>query len=92
MTEKSIEQMHIEIIGGIFELYRFMKADPAQQARVETMIHHVRMIGTDYAEQGAREVKRFLDQFADAYGDHAETWLYRRWDGLRLKDGSVWCS
>lgn len=92
MTEKSIDQLHIELLGSIFEMYRRMKSDPAQQSRVETMVHHVRMIGAVYAEQGASAVRQFIDQFADAYGDDAETWLYRRWDGLRLNNGSVWIS
>lgn len=90
--EKTLEDLHREMLHLLFEGYRMMKADPAQQERIEFMMANVRSIGAIYAAQGFAAVHAFLDKFADAYGDDAETWLWRRWDGLRLPDGSVWCS
>lgn len=91
-NEKSIDQLHDELMFAMFEVYRAIKADPKHQDKVEATLRHVRMIGQHYADQGAQAVRQFLDAFEDNHGEHASEWLWRRWDGLRLPDGGVWCS
>ena len=86
--------LHIELLSSMFQLHRAMKADPKHAAKIELQNHHARMIGQAIADEGGQQtMRRFIDRFYEATeSDDAETWLYRRWDGIRLPDGSVWVS
>ncbi|PZU65228.1 hypothetical protein [Sphingobium sp.] len=91
---EELTQAYIDLLTSMFTLHRVIKTDPAHAAKVELQNHHARMIGQAIADTGGPQAMRaFIDQFFDATeSDDAETWLYRRWDGIRLSDGSVWVS
>ncbi|MDF0543353.1 hypothetical protein PX699_13425 [Sphingobium sp. H39-3-25] len=85
---------HIELLSSMFQVHRAIKADPKHADKIELQNQHVRMIGQAIAQEGGGQAMRqFIDRFYEATkSDDAETWLYRRWDGIRLPDGSVWVS
>ena len=93
MTDELTRQQ-ITLLASMFDVHRMLKGKPQHESKIEEQNQHARAIGQAIADKGGWQVMRdFIDRFYAATGsDDAETWLYRRWDGIRLPDGSVWVS
>ncbi|OAN56938.1 hypothetical protein [Sphingobium sp. TCM1] len=93
MTDDLI-QLHVEHLASMFALHRAMKSDPRHEDKITLQNQVATSIGQMIADEGGQHAMRaFIDQFYNrTQSDDAETWLYRRWDGIRLPDGSVWVS
>ena len=93
MTD-DLTRQRITLLSSMFDMHRAMKGKPQHEVKIEEQNQHARSIGLAIADKGGwQAMLDFIDRFYEATGnDDAETWLYRRWDGIRLPDGSVWVS
>lgn len=93
-TTDDLTQIHIEHLASMFDTYRLLKGKPQHDGKLKLFADMARLIGQNIADNGGSQAMRaFIDRFYEhTKSDDAEDWLYRRWDGIRLPDGSVWVS